>query len=104
MNAGRGALVRSAEREVSAVDDKQTDSPDNWALRAWLKSTALFQLLKSRPDPDLAVVLTEYYQKGRGANIVRLRVEDTPVVLTRDGQISALPNVVEIELSRPAAN
>jgi hypothetical protein len=98
------ALIRSAQAEVRAADDKQAPPPDSWALRSWLKSTSLFQLLKSRPDPDLAVVLTEHYQKGRGANIVRLRVEDTPVVLRRDGQISAPPNVVEIELPRPAAD
>ncbi|MCC2663372.1 MAG: hypothetical protein K0S35_1294, partial [Geminicoccaceae bacterium] len=69
-----------------------------WPLREWLKSTALFQLLKRKPDPDLAVILTDHFQTASGHQLVRLRIEDTPVIVTRHGQAAAPPRSVEVEL------
>ncbi len=69
-----------------------------WPLREWLKSTALFQMFKQKPDPDLTVMLTDHFQDASGHKLVRLRIEDTPVIVTRHGQAAAPPRSVEMEL------
>lgn len=75
-----------------------------WPLRDWLKSTALFKLLKSKENPDLAVVLTDHLQKVSGLDLVKLRIENTPVIVTRNGQALVPPRSVEVELPLPAGD
>jgi hypothetical protein len=101
------ALVTAGQKahaDVSA-SDQAAQAPqvrpvkrNEWPLRQWLKSTTLFQLLKSKPDPDLAIMLTDHFQTASGRRLVRLRVEDTPVIVTRAGQAAAPPRSVEVEL------
>jgi hypothetical protein len=110
-----GALVASAKAAAmkeaeQAVDEAVADAEDaleetwqrrrrnEWPLRTWLKSTTLFQMLKSKGQPDLAAVLTEHLQKVSGLKFTKLRVEDTPVVVGRYGQVPALVQTLEIDL------
>jgi hypothetical protein len=102
-----GALMAAAQQAEpgAGANDQATQEPQlprfkrhEWPLRQWLKSTALFQLLKSKPDPDLAAILTDHFQATSGHRLVRLRVEDTPVIVTRDGAAAAPPRSVEVEL------
>jgi hypothetical protein len=102
-----GALMAAAQKTDAAAsaNDQAAQSSQlprftrhGWPLRRWLKSTALFQLFKSKPDPDLAAMLTEHFQTASGHRLVRLRVEDTPVIVTRAGQAAAPPRSVEVEL------
>ena len=62
----------------------------------------MFQLLKRKDDPDLAVVITDHLLKVSGLDLVKLRVEDTPVIVTRNGQAPAPPRMVELALPLPA--
>lgn len=96
--AGRDGLAK----EQSQLPTVQSRRP--WPLRDWLKSTALFKLLKSKEDPDLPVVLTDHLQKVSGLDLVKLRIEDTPVIVTRSGQAPAPPRSVEVELPLPAGD
>jgi hypothetical protein len=43
-------------------------------------------------------MLTEHLQTASGHRLVRLRVEDTPVIVTRNGQAAAPRRAVEVEL------
>ena len=71
---------------------------DGWALEHWLRSSAFFQWLKGRKDPDLTPLYLDLFEKKNGAKLVKLRIEDTPVVVTRDGAAEAPANVVWIDL------
>jgi hypothetical protein len=70
----------------------------SWPLRQWLTSTSLFQSIRRKPNPDLVPLFIEHYEAVHGQKIVRLRVEDTAVVVTRAGPAPAPPRVVEIDL------
>lgn len=47
---------------------------------------ARLSMLKSKPDPDFVVMLTEHEQAASGLRLVRLRVEDTQPLPREEGQ------------------
>ena len=97
------ALKRQAEQPEAAVASAGAlaDAPvavDPWPVKAWLKSTWLFNFLKAKPNPDLAPLLLEHLQARQGVEIVRLQIEDAAVALGRAGPVPAPPSIVAIEL------
>jgi hypothetical protein len=98
-----GALKRAAKPHEptgspgQAVADRLAEG-DTWPVQAWLRSTWVFGVLKSKPDPDLAPLLLEHLQAKQGLKIVGLRIEDTAVALSRAGPIPAPPHLVELKL------
>jgi hypothetical protein len=93
------AQQRHSDPSGRAVADRPARAKvDTWPVKVWLKSTWLFGLFKSKPDPDLAPLFLEHLQAKQGLEIVRLRIEDTPVALSRAGPIPAPPQIVELEL------
>lgn len=99
MAAGeKAAAGESANGQATEAVPVRHSGRHEWPLRKWLKSTALFQLLKSKPDPELGVLLTDHFEAATGQRLVKLRIEDTPVIVTRDGAAEAPPRSVEVEL------
>jgi hypothetical protein len=66
-------------------------------LKGWLKSTSWFRLLKGEHRVDLAKVFLAMAEENRGIDIVTLRVEDTPYIVTREGLAPATPDVVFVD-------
>jgi hypothetical protein len=100
-----GGLKRVAERQgltgssAGAVAYRPaTAKVDTWPVQAWLRSTWLFGVFKAKPDPDLAPLFIERLQAKKGLDIVALRIEDTPVALSRAGPVPAPPHIVELKL------
>lgn len=67
------------------------------SIRAWLKSTSLWRFLKSK-DQDLNAIFLDMAERRLGIDIVQLRVEDTPFVVTRSGAAPAPPTVVIVDV------
>jgi hypothetical protein len=67
-------------------------------LKGWLKSTAWFRLLKGEDQVDMAEIFLAMVERNLGVDIVRLRVEDTPYIVTRHGFAPATPEVVSVDV------
>jgi len=97
-----GALKRLAEQPEAAVAVPGTliapAAVNTWPVKAWLKSTWLFNVLKAKPDPDLAPLLLEQLQARQGIEIASLQIRDAAVALSRAGPIPAPPLVYELKL------
>lgn len=99
------ALRKEAEQQRlgDSSADAAADRParprgETWPLKAWLKSTRLFALVKAKPDPDLAPLFVEHFQAKQGQELVGIRIKDTPVALSRAGPVPAPPQIVELKL------
>jgi hypothetical protein len=67
-------------------------------VKNWLKSTTLFRLLKGEDGTDMTELFVTMAERNLGKDIVKLRVEDTSYVVTRNGHAPATPHVVSIDL------
>jgi hypothetical protein len=89
----------TAAQPAAKIPARKRQQRDGWALEHWLHSSAFFQWLKAKEDPDLTPVFLDMFEKKNGTKLVKLRIEDTPVVVTRDGVAKTLENVVLIDRS-----
>jgi hypothetical protein len=84
-------LLRQDEDVAPALPAKKT-----WRLRSWLKGMAWSQPFQDRAEEDIVPILMDHYYQQGGAPIVRLRIEDTPLVITRDGMKEAEVKVLGV--------
>jgi hypothetical protein len=82
----------------AGMPDRAKRHRDGWALEHWLRSSTFFQWLKGKQDPDLTPLFLDLFEKKNGTKLVKLRIEDAAVVVTRDGVAEAPANVVLLDL------
>ena len=81
------------------MDAPAAEAKPPGGIKGWLKSTALFRLLKGKDAADITEIFVALAEQNLGVDIVKLRVEDTPYIVTRDGFAPATPAVVSVDLS-----
>jgi hypothetical protein len=96
--AGAASATMSIDGGDSGLPADAVAKAEPWLLHRWLKSTWLFGVLKSKPNPDLAPLLLEHLQTERELDLVALRVEDAGVAVSRAGPVPAPPLIHEVKL------
>jgi hypothetical protein len=93
--------LRDRAPVLRLIDQKKSASPaapdSSKSFKAWLKSTSLTQLLQNE-EPDLHSIFLARAEQKLAIDIVQLRVEDTPYVLTRHGLASTPPTVILVHV------
>jgi hypothetical protein len=100
-------------RDLAAANEPRSDADnDGPSLRAWIGSTAFGAWLKGtdstkpgqvsakKPAPPLTQIILSRFEQEYGRRIVRLRVEDNGVIVTKHGMREVPRKVLaEVELA-----
>ena len=103
-------LYRDWAEQLRAEQNASVTTPaaaPDGPLREWLKSTRLWELLNSKgsdlssnsKESDLSSLLLARAERVLGIDIVQLRIEDTPYIVTRHGVAPAPPMPVLVDVS-----